>query len=91
MHMARLLDSSREPQEYSLHKISKFYQKEYNNYYKKMLEFVSKSNTLSDEEKQALEIYKSTVETHDVKVSMNKLFARKKLLKNGAEGKIFEV
>lgn len=91
MHMARLLDSSREPQEYSLHKISKFYQKEYSNYYKKMLEFVSKSNNLSDEEKQALEIYKSTVETHDVKVSMNKLFARKKLLKNGAEGKIFEV
>ena len=29
MHMARLIDSSREPQEYSLDKVSKYYQKNF--------------------------------------------------------------
>jgi DNA polymerase-1 len=90
MHMARLLDSSREPQDYSLHKISKFYQKEYMNYFHKISQHLKCSN-LSENEQKALDVYMRTFKADQIKISMNKIFARKKKLKDGAEGKIFEV
>ena len=90
MQMARLLDSSRDPQEYSLKRVSYFYQKQVEDFKKKMLKNLRKSTTLSELQKFNVELYSQHYHTIE-KTSMNKLFARKKILTNGAEGKSYEV
>lgn len=92
MHMARLLDSSREPQDYSLHRVSKFYLREYNSYYRQLkAQLTGPGSPLGEEERRTFEAYDSAFANDVIKISMNKLFARRKRLKSGEDGKVFEV
>ena len=91
MHMARLLDGSREPKAYSLNKISIHYQKEIQDFKEKNLRKIIKNNILTKEQKKNIELFEKYLINQDIKQSMNVLFARRKLLKNGEPGKIFEV
>ena len=89
MHMARLLDGSREPQEYSLARVSKHY---HNDVIKRQNRMVNalKKDDLSPKQLQSLEMYTKNFLTME-KTPMNKLFARRRRLHNGTEGKTFEV
>lgn len=90
MHMARLLDGSREPQAYSLSRVSTYYQKEIEKL-KRIIINKLESTSLNNIEQRNLDLYKQNFLEKEIKVSMNKIFARRKVLKNGELGKSFEV
>lgn len=90
MHMARLLDGSREPQEYSLSKVSSFYKKSTEMFKAKLLQNLRKTPNLTETQKQNLTLYETNFTILE-KTSMSTLFARKKILANGQEGKTYEV
>lgn len=91
MHMARLIDGSREPSAYSLSKISSYYHKEIQKLKKIIVAGLERRNKLDENEKNNLEIYKEHYMNKEIKVNMNKLFAKKRVLKNGMLGKSYEV
>lgn len=89
MHMARLLDGSREPQEYSLARVSRHYHSDVSKYQQKMVATLRK-DSLNPQQLKSLELYATNFLTLE-KTPMNKLFARRRRLANGMEGKTFEV
>jgi DNA polymerase-1 len=96
MHMARLLDPTRAPNEYSLAKTSSYYEKQIEKYKifekkKYLKELENESDEISQKRRQNIEIYSKNFMNESIKVNMNKLFARPKLLKNGTESKIWEI
>ena len=90
MHMARLLDSSREPKDYSLGRISIFYKENINEFKSSLLKNLKKTQKLSEKQQENLDLYTDNFQTME-KTSMSNLFARKKRLANGQEGKTYEV
>lgn len=89
MQMARLLDSSREPQDYSLARISRFYAANVAEYQKALLASLNKT-ALGEAERRSLELYTKHFLSME-KTPMSKLFARRKRLQNGTEGRTYEV
>lgn len=90
MHMARLLDPSRDPKEYSLARVSKFYESNVENFKQTMFSKMKQNPDLTPEQRKSLNLYNEQFLKMQ-KVPMNKLFARRKRLQNGSEGKTFEV
>lgn len=91
MHMARLLDSSREPKAYSLSKISAYYHKEILDLKKIIVAGLEKRGQLTPAERLSLDTYKNMYMDREIKITMNKLFAKRRVLKGGGLGKSFEV
>ena len=91
MHMARLIDGSRDPKAYSLAKVSSYYHKEIQQLKNLIVAGLSDPSQLSPAEQNSLAIYREHFMARDVKIGMNKLFAKRRVLKNGELGKTFEV
>lgn len=91
MHMARLIDGSREPPAYSLSKISAYYHKEIQQLKNLIVVGLEQRNQLTVTERQSLNVYKDMYMNREIKINMNKLFAKRRMLKTGEPGKSFEV
>lgn len=90
MQMARLLDGSRDPKAYSLNRISLFYTNQLQIEKGVFLEEFRRSQN-SPQSERNMKHFLENDDPERVKISMAKLFARRKRLKNGEEGKIMEV
>lgn len=90
MQMARLLDGSRDPKAYSLNRTSMFYLKEVQKEKDLFLQSIDLTRTGSQGAAN-VKIFKELDDGDRFKLSMAKLFVRPKKLKDGSDGKIFEV
>lgn len=91
MQMARLVDPSRGPKSYSLSNLTKFYEKEIQEMKRGIVNKIKNMDNCSEIQKRTLEIYERKFIKEDMKVNMKKIFAKRKVLKNGERGKTFEV
>ncbi|CAD8076713.1 unnamed protein product [Paramecium primaurelia] len=88
MHMARLLDPSKQPQEYSLAKLSLAYEDEIKLVKIKRMECLLKKPNLTDEERSSLQLFKDHLLDINLKTSMKQIFGQNKELKNGQVSKL---
>ena len=92
MHMARLADPTRGPQEYSLSNLSNYYAREMMSMKVNILDNLKKRTDLSDDQKVCIKRYETNLlHQSSTKTKMNTLFRRPKILKNGEAGKTFEM
>lgn len=92
MHMARLADPTRGPQEYSLSNLSGFYARDIMAIKVKILDALKNNPSLTESQKNTIKVYeKNFVHQTAVKTKLKNLFRRQKVLKNGELGKTFEV
>ena len=91
MHMARLADSSRGPKEYSLASICIGYKEKLLNTKRALIEHLEQTIPDSDNsKKETLKLYKKLFLKENIKREMKVLFAKKKILRDGSEGKSIE-
>lgn len=90
MHMGRLIDPSRGPKEYSLSSLTKYYESDIQDMKREIIRNLTVEG-LNDSQKQTIDVYEKNFINQDMKVNMRKLFARRKVLKNGQMGKTLEM
>ena len=95
MHMARMFDTSGLPGSFSLEKLTSTYSKDIIEIRDKYLDFfikrINEDNSINEIQKKKkmhlIEIYKNFNGGSIKKIDMKTLFSKKKILKNGLEGK----
>ena len=89
MHMARLADPSRSPQDYSLANLSRIYSEEISQAKEGLIRYLKEANSNNPEILKNLELYKQQFQkTH--KIDIKNTFAFYKKLKSGEDGKILQ-
>lgn len=92
MHMARLADPSRGPQEYSLSNLTSYYSREILSMKYKIIDNLKSDKNLSENALNLIKKFeKNGAQQVGIKTKLNTLFKRPKILKNGQPGKTFEV
>ena len=101
MHMGRLIDPSRGPKEYSLARLTRFYEPEIKEMKKEVIsslrqKYTQKSGSEVIDEDSAHKLstlaqYETLFMDEDLKVNLKKIFSRRRVLKNGELGKTLEM
>lgn len=90
MHMARILDPSRGPQEYSLSSLTKHYESKIQEIKREVMASLESQN-LNPNQKKCIEAYRANFMHQDLKTNMKKIFSRQRILANGELGKTIEM
>lgn len=91
MQMARLLDPTRGPKEYSLSKLTAYYERDLKSTKTQIIENLLNSQEIDESQRKMLHLFQKEFLPVNLKVNMNKIFERRKVLKNGELGKTIEV
>ena len=87
LHMARMYDTSKLPNEFSLQKLSEIYHDELIKMRKHYLDYLKKKYTDDPTKLKALKVYESFNDGKLKKIDMKTRFQSKKILRTGEEGK----
>ncbi len=90
MHMARLLDPSRGPKSYSLASLTEYYNKGVSSFKHQLADRLLSDPGTTPEQAAQLQLFKKRLAA-STKINMTKIFSRRRVLKNGALGKTFEM
>ena len=91
MHMARLADPTRGPKSYSLSALTSFYEKALLAKKRELIEHLSRSKDLSESQKASIRVFEKEFLHTNFKISMSKVFSRRRKLKTGEFGKTIEM
>jgi hypothetical protein len=91
MQMARLLDPTRGPKEYSLSKLTAYYERDLKSTKTQIIDNLLNSSEINESQRKMLQLFQREFLPVNLKVNMSKIFERRKVLKNGELGKTIEV